>query len=262
MTDNPESRRERLVALVGLESWLERPMQLLGFIWLALLVVELTRGLSAPLAAISTAIWVIFILDFALRLALAPDRMRYMRKNWLTALSLLVPALRVLRIARAARVLRYAPAARGVRFVRVVTSVNRAMSALGRTMSRRGLGYVLVLTALVTLTGAAGILAFERELPGGRSLEDYGSALWWTAMLITTMGSDYWPQTGAGRMLCLLLSLYAIGVFGYVTAALASFFVGRDAEAGDAEIAGRSSIEALRADIAELREEIRRLRAP
>lgn len=262
MTDNPESRRERLAALAGLEDWLERPMQLLGFVWLALLVLELTRGLSPLLTTLSTVIWVLFILDFALRLLLAPDRLRYLRGNWLTALSLLIPALRVLRVARAARVLRLSSAARGVRFARVITSVNRAMRALGRTMSRRGIGYVAILTALVTLTGAAGMYAFERELPDGRRLDDYASALWWTAMLLTTMGSDYWPRTGAGRALCLLLSLYAIGVFGYFTAALASFFVGRDAEAEDAEIAGRDSIEALREDIAALREEVRALRRP
>jgi voltage-gated potassium channel len=37
---------ERLAVLEQLESWLERPMQALGFVWLALLILELTRGLS------------------------------------------------------------------------------------------------------------------------------------------------------------------------------------------------------------------------
>ena len=59
----------------------------------------------------------------------------------------------------------------------------------------------------------------------------------------------------------LLLSLYAFGVFGYVTAALASFFIGRDAERDDAEIAGRGAIEALRTDIAALRESLDQRRA-
>lgn len=33
-------------------------------------------------------------------------------------------------------------------------------------------------------------------------------------MLLTTMGSEYWPQTAEGRILCLLLSVYAFAVFG------------------------------------------------
>ena len=47
-------------------------------------------------------------------------------------------------------------------------------------------------------------------------------------MLVTTMGSEYWPQTADGRVLCLALAIYGFAVFGYVTAALASFFVGQE----------------------------------
>jgi voltage-gated potassium channel len=47
-------------------------------------------------------------------------------------------------------------------------------------------------------------------------------------MLLTTMGSDYWPRTPEGRFLCLLLAVYAFTVFGYVTAAIAAYFVDRD----------------------------------
>jgi voltage-gated potassium channel len=55
---------------------------------------------------------------------------------------------------------------------------------------------------------------------------------------MTTMGSGYWPESAEARVLCLLLALYAFAVFGYVTAALASFFVGRDAQHRDGDIAG------------------------
>jgi voltage-gated potassium channel len=254
-------RMDRLVALAGLEAWLERPMQLLGIVWLALLVVELTHGMSPLLTAVSTTIWVIFILDFALRLALAPDRVRYLRGNWLTVLSLLVPVLRVFRVARAVRVLRLSRATRGIRMVRVVGSLNRGMRSLGRTMERRGIGYVLALTMLVTFGGAAGMYAFENELPTGQGLDDYPSALWWTAMIMTTLGSEYWPRTAEGRVLCVMLALYAFAVFGYVTASLASFFIGRDAERDDAEIAGSRAIEALRSDIAALHDEVRAIRS-
>ncbi len=130
------------------------------------------------------------------------------------------------------------------------------MRALGASMGRRGFGYVSVLTVIVTVVGAAGMLAFENEASGGR-LNDYGSALWWTAMIMTTMGSEYWPQTAEGRVLCFLLSLYALGVLGYVAGVLATFFIGRDAENTKAEIAGERSINALREELAALRRELR-----
>ncbi len=101
--------------------------------------------------------------------------------------------------------------------------------------------------------------AFESHLPGSPGLNDYGTALWRTAMIMTTMGSEYWPQTAEGRVLCFLLALYAFGVFGYLTAALATFFIGRDAEDDEGELAGAKGIEALHAEIAALRGEIRML---
>lgn len=249
---------ERWALLAELEDWLEVPMQVLGFIWLGLLVLDLTRGLNGLLAALSTLIWIIFIADFAIRLAIAPEKRRFFKRNWLGALSLLVPALRVLRVLRVARLARIAAGARGLRLVRVVGSLNRGMNALRRSMGRRGLAYVIILTVLVIFGGAAGMYAFESGVAGG-GIHDYGSALWWTAMIMTTMGSEYWPRTAEGRALCLLLSLYAFTVFGYVTASLASFFVDRDADSPDADVAGAKSIEALRQEIAALRDQLRPL---
>lgn len=247
-TDAAAERRELLARLEG---WLEIPMLVLGFVWLALLIWEFTSGLSPLLEAAGTAIWIVFILNFAIEITLAPRKLEYFRDHWLTALSLVVPALRVFRIVR---VLRVARAARGLRLVKVVGSLNRGMRALGASMGRRGFGYVAALTLLVTLAGSAGMLAFENHAPGG--LQSYGDALWWTAMLMTTMGSQYWPQSGEGRVLCLLLALYAFAVFGYVTATLATYFIGRDAEDENAEVAGAKAIGELKAEIAALRADL------
>lgn len=68
--------------------------------------------------------------------------------------------------------------------------------------------------------------AFENEVPMESGLHNYSAAFWWTAMLMTTMGSDYSPKTPEGQVLCFFLALYAFAVFGYVTATLATFFIG------------------------------------
>jgi len=97
------------------------------------------------------------------------------------------------------------------------------------------------------------MLAFEpaAEVEGGFSV--YGDALWWTDMLLTSLGSD---TTAEGRLLCFLLSLYGLAVFGYITASFASFFVGRDAATPAAEVAGTQDIATLRAEIRLLRREL------
>lgn len=254
--DDTALSAERQRLLERLESWLEGPMTTLAFVWLALLIVELVWGSSQWFETAGLAIWIVFILHFALELTLAPRKRDYLRSHWLTALSLLVPALRAVRIVRGLRVLRLARATRGLRLLRVVSSLNRGMSALGHSLSRRGFAYVVALTLLVTVAGAAGMYAFEVPPAGG--LSSYGEALWWTAMIMTTMGSAYWPHTAEGRVLCLLLSLYAFGIFGYVTAALATFFVGRDAETYDPGRAVAQAIADLHTEVSALRAELRR----
>jgi voltage-gated potassium channel len=256
--EKTEVNNERGEILERLESWLETPMIVLALIWLALLIAELRWGINPFLEMLGTVIWGIFILDFVLRLVVAPHKFSYLKNNWLTAIALVLPALRILRIVRVVRLLRVASATRGLRLLRVVTSLNRGMKAISASFGRRGFGYIVALTLIVNLAGAAGMYAFEREMP--RGFDSYGTALWWTAMLLTTMGTEYWPQTAEGRVLCFLLSLYGFAVFGYVTAALASYFVGRDANTDDVELENAKPLQELHREIAAVHEELRALR--
>lgn len=259
-TQNPEEaalERERYQLLRRLENFMETPMLILAFVWLALLVGELILGESLAFSVIGTVIWVIFILDFVVKLILAPRKIAYFRKNWLTAISLLVPALRIFRIFRVLRVLRLARVGRSLRLFRLVSSLNRGMRALRASLERRAFSYVVILTIVVVFAGAAGMYAFENQIPGG--LTSYSEAVWWTAMIMTTLGSEYWPQTLEGRVLGFILALYAFAIFGYVTATLATFFVGRDAESDEAEIAGTEELADLRKEVRALRSEIRAL---
>jgi voltage-gated potassium channel len=228
----PEPDRPETV-LADLERWSRTPMMVLSLVWLGLVVIEMTRGASRALEVIGVAIWVVFVAEFALRLHLAPRKRAFVARNWLTVLSLLVPAFRLFRFLRVLRVLRAARAARGLTLVRVVGGANRGMNALRNGLKRRGAGYVAALTTLVALLGAAGMQTFEQGGPNAEHFDTFGESLWWTAMLLTTSGSKAWPRTPEGRFLCFLLALYAFSVFGYLAAALASVFVDRDRAAAE-----------------------------
>jgi voltage-gated potassium channel len=236
----------RYVALSRFQARLEVPMIVLAFVWLAIFVAEAVWGERAWMGPAGWVIWACFFVEYAVGFVLAQRKTTFVRRNWLKAIALLAPALRILRLVRIVRVARVAGLVRGARLLRIITSLNRGMRALGRTFGRRGAAYVLALTVVVTLVGSAGMYAFENEGQGAGGFHSYADALWWTGMIMTTMGSAYWPQTNAGRTLCILLSLYAFAVFGYVTALLASFFVGRD-------VAGKATDPATERVLAELR---------
>ena len=244
---------ERWRTLEQLDDWLRTPMLLLSLIWLLIVVVELTSGTSNLVSSVGTVIWIVFIAEFVIRFALAPEKVPFLKTNWLTVIALLVPALRLF---RAFAVLRAARLLRGVRLVRIVGTANRSMNALRATLRRRQFGYVAALTLLVLALGAAGMLSFEpaHEVDGG--FTSYGHALWWTGMLIASLGTDFWPASTEGRLLSALLALYGLAVFGYITATFASFFIGRDAEEPSAAVAGASDISKLRDEIWALRAEL------
>jgi voltage-gated potassium channel len=250
-----ECPEERWRTLAQLEEWLTTPMLFLSFAWLVIVVTELIRGTNQLLTWLGTAIWMIFILEFLLRFTIAPGKARFMRNNVITVIALAVPALRLV---RAFAVLRAAHMLRGFRLVRIVGTANRGMNALRTTLARRQFGYVLGLTTLIIFLGAAGMLSFEPagQVEGG--FTSYWDALWWTTMLVASIGTGPWPVTLEGRVLTTLLTIYGLAVFGYITATFASFFIGRDAEAEEGEVAGSTELKVLMAEVSALREELAR----
>jgi voltage-gated potassium channel len=249
------SARLRWRLLRDMDEWLTVPMVILSIIWLGIVVWELVTGTTVLLETLGTVIWIIFIVEFAVRFALAPEKLPFLRSNWLVAIAIALPALRIL---RAFRVVRVARGLRGLRLVRIVGTANRSMRALQATLARRGFGYVAGLTAAVVGLGAAGMLNFEHAREVENGLTSYGHALWWTGMLIASIGSDFWPRTTEGRVLAMLLSVYGLAVFGYITATLASFFIGRDAQESSGPVAGNSDMKRLLKEVQALRLELAR----
>jgi voltage-gated potassium channel len=230
-------RRERESLLEQIDSALGGPMVVLSAAWIALLVVEFAGdGLPRSLEAAVWVIWAIFLADFLLEFTIAPVKIHYLRTHWLTVLSLVLPAIRVLRLASALRLLRAGRVVRGVGMLRLLTGLTRGLYSLRATAARRGLGYVIPATAHVILVGSAGMAFFESPASIGSqpttgaqasSFANYGDALWWTAYTMTT-GAPHAPVTGEGKILGWFLSLFGLGVFGYLTATLASHFIEHD----------------------------------
>ena len=268
-----EQRHELLTHVTEM---LQRPMLFLSFVWVALLIIQFTEGADRIVIDAGYVIWALFILQFLVEFTIAPVKSRYLEEHWITAVSLLVPALRLGRLVRVIRLLQEAPVARSLTLVTVLGSTNRGMRAARNLMGRRGVGYVVALSALVILIGAAGMLQFEsasalrqagfREAAAsGVGLHNYADAIWYTAMVLTTIGSAYWPYTAEGRILTLGLALYGMGTLGYMTAILASYFVGQDTATGQtaapADEAEKSEIGKLHDEIHSLREQIAGLAA-
>ncbi len=240
--------RNRLLAHIIRLS--ETPLFILALIWLALLIAELLDKSNPFLTTAGVVIWIIFIVDFLLKFIIATSKLKFLRKNILTIISLIVPAFRILRFIR---IFRYIRLTKGLRLVKLVGSFNRGMRSLASTLQKRAVFYVFILSGIVVVLGAAGLYAFEKDVNEG--FKTFGSSLWWTAMLVMSMGTENWPKTDEGRLLTILIALYGLAVFGYITATIATFFIGKDREDPPKNLKD-SQFEELKKDILSLKREI------
>ncbi|MBA2468056.1 MAG: hypothetical protein H0V37_01475, partial [Chloroflexia bacterium] len=107
------------------------------------------------------------------------------------------------------------------------------------------------LTVVVMLAGAVGVRFFDRGVEGA-PIQSFGSALWWSAAMVTTINNELYAVSTEARVLAILMRVFAVSVFGYITASIATYFIGT----AQAEPKEGNDIAALRAEIAALRQEL------
>jgi len=163
-------------------------------------------------------IWLAFLGEVILMLAIVPDRKAWARAHVLDlAIVVLTPpfatimlqsvrALRLVRIARLVRLARFATLARSV-------------------FSLAGVRYAAVLALLTTIVGAQAFATSENI--------STGRGLYWAITTMTTVGyGDITPTTTTGEVTAVAVMLVGIGFVAIITGAVAQRFVqvGQEAE--------------------------------
>jgi voltage-gated potassium channel len=245
---------EREELLHHLEAFLEPLLASLGLLFLALLFVDLSGAVTTPeqrfwLDRAINVIWVIFVVDFVVRLIVAPEKRHYLKRNWLTLLSLALPFLRPIRALQALR------AVRSLSLIRLLSGVNRGMRVLQTVTRGRQIAYVAALSILVVIAGAVGVHYFDRGVPGA-PIQTFGDAVWWSSAMITTINNELYAVSPEARVIAILQRIFAVSVFGFITASIASYFIGRSAEErAMAGVTDRITDESLRIELVALRQE-------
>jgi voltage-gated potassium channel len=256
--DSHEATHESDELLSRLSSWLDLPMALLGLIWTGMLVFQLAFPTSPWVEWIGRAdlaIWGIFGLQFFLEIGLASNKIRYLRQNWLTAVSVVLPMFRIARLAVTLRALR------SLSVVSIVVRTNRATRAAAEMFGSGQFHYVVAISTIVVVMSAAGVSFLEATEPES-PLRSFSEALWWAAAMITTVSVGIEPLSAEARVLSFLLRIFGVAVFGYITAQIASFLVDQRVQARDVsrENVSVREITDLRHDLARLQSSVDALR--
>jgi voltage-gated potassium channel len=156
---------------------------------------------------VMNALWVVFAIDYAVSLILAPRKWEWFKHHLFDLAVVLLPMIRPLRV------------------LRVMTALNVLHKTGGIALRGRIVMYVVASVVMLVMIGGLAVLDAERSAPGA-SITTFGQALWWAFVTITTVGyGDYSPVTPTGRLLAVALMLAGIALIGVVTATLASWIV-------------------------------------
>jgi voltage-gated potassium channel len=214
------------------EVWLRRYLEaadplmvMLGLSFLLLVVLDyanlpLTDIEQVWVNAANFTIYGLFILDALIRLALTPQHRLWLRDNVLLLIALALPLL--LPFAKQLTT----PISIIVRLAMLAWGGMHGLAAIRRLSRGQVFYYLALLSTFVVLIGASVVLALEQDAEGSQ-ITSYGTALWWAATLVTTVNSSLDPVTNWGRVVAVLMRIYAVGFFSVLTANMASVFLAR-----------------------------------
>jgi voltage-gated potassium channel len=184
------------------------------------------------LEVVLTGTWVLFAIDYVVRIALARRRWRYVFTHLLDLVILALPMFRQLR---------------ALRVITVISVLNRQVRDDFRG---RVAVYVSSSVVLVGFVASLAVLDAERDAPEA-SITTFGGALWWTITTISTVGyGDRYPVTFEGRLVAVSLMVAGIALLGVVTASIAAWFVETVRRTGaDVTEGVEEELEAVAADV-------------
>lgn len=194
---------------------LEVPWMILGFVYLGIyafqVIAQPARWLYNTLEIVNIGIYVVFVIDLVIRGILVGKALvsiegiiDFVKAHWLSILAVVLPAFRSLRVLR-------------------VVIVLRALEPYLLTRSHKLAVITGVTIPLLLFTSAVSVLEAEQSAEGA-NITSFPDAFWWALVSVTTVGyGDKFPVTDEGRLIATFLLVVGIGLFGALTALLASW---------------------------------------
>jgi voltage-gated potassium channel len=221
----------------GLTEW---PLVMASALFLLAYAWEVIANLEPPWSNLAEVViwisWVLFLIDYVVRFAIAGrgQRWKWFYSHILDLLVVVLPMLRPLRV------------------LRLVTLLSVLQRTAGAAIRSRIVIYAGCAGTLLVFVAALAVLDAERGQPGS-TIKTFWDALWWAFVTITTVGyGDFTPVSATGRLIAVGLMIGGIALLGVITATFASWIVQQVETADEERTATVGHLRALEAKIDEL----------
>jgi voltage-gated potassium channel len=193
---------------------LQTPMIVAALLAIPTIIMQesnLGEGWEILATVLDWSIWAVFAANLAIMLILVPDRKRWLIRNPMDVLIVVLTPPFLPATLKLARLLPI------VRLVWLMVVANR----LRNVFSLQGLRYAALIVFTIVVGGGAVFVAVEHNQD--LSIWD---GLWWAAETVTTVAyGDIYPTTALGRLVATVVMTAGIGFVALLTGALAQRFL-------------------------------------
>ena len=169
---------------------------------------------------IDITIWIIFCLDYFLRLLISKNKIKFIKKNVIDLLSIMPfnAVFKIFRIVKFTRLIKLTRLIDIFKGTRILVLLGKFKYRTNEFLKTNNFNYAIYFVITVIFLGAISIYMVEDMT--------FSNALWWSFVTATTVGyGDVIPQTLGGRIIAVFLMIIGIGFVGLLTATIATFFL-------------------------------------
>lgn len=183
-------------------------------------VFNIDEETSQLLQLIDFAICMVFLVDFGIQFYRAESKLEYMKWGWIDLLAS-IPMVDAFRVGRLFRMIRI------LRIFKAFKSLKEFIDTFYSDKVQGTMNSATLIAVLMLIFSSITILQVETDPDS--NIRSAGDALWWSYVTITTVGyRDLYPVTLEGRLVAVALMTTGVGLFGTLTAFVASWFVKED----------------------------------
>ena len=226
------------------------PLLILAFAFLALYAAPIINPEMDPavvnvLDTAQTIIWAIFVIDFVGRFSLAEKKWRFLKRNVIELIAVVLPFFRPLRA------------------LRLLSVATIAFRRFGGKLRNRITFYVFGAAFMLWFITGLAVTEAERGVEGA-NIANVWQGWWWSFITMATVGyGDKFPITPEGQWVAVIIVLTGIALLGTISAFLASWFIDNvekvETEILEDTVKVNETISELMVEVKALRKEVQKL---